>query len=98
MAEALPRISVITVCKNAQAGIERTLRSVAQQDYPALEYIVVDGASTDASVSIIERHRERIDRFASEPDRGIAHAFNKGIAASTGRWLLMLNAGDAFTG
>lgn len=97
MGEPRPRISVITICKNAAAGLERTLQSVAQQDYPSIELIVVDGASADGSLAIIERHRQHIDRFTSEPDRGIAHAFNKGIAASTGPWILMLNAGDAFT-
>lgn len=97
MAEPHPRIGVITICKNAAAGLERTLRSVAQQTYPSIELIVVDGASTDGSLSVIERHRRHIDRFASEPDRGIAHAFNKGIAASTAPWILMLNAGDVFS-
>jgi glycosyltransferase involved in cell wall biosynthesis len=92
------RISVVTICRNAARDIERTLRSVAEQDYPAVEHIVVDGASTDGTVSIVKRHLAHISRFTSEPDRGISHAFNKGIAAASGRWLLMLNAGDAFTG
>jgi len=90
-----PRITVVTICRNAADSIERTLRSVAAQDYPALEYVVVDGASTDGTLAILERYRGRIDRLASEPDRGIAHAFNKGIALGTGEWFLMLNAGDA---
>lgn len=97
MAEARPALTVVTICRNAASSIERTLRSVVEQDYPSLEYVVVDGASTDGTLSVIERYRDRIARFASEPDRGIAHAFNKGIAASSGSWLLMLNAGDAFT-
>jgi GT2 family glycosyltransferase len=58
----------------------------------------VDGASTDGTQAVVERHASRVDRFISEPDRGIAHAFNKGIAASTGEWILLLNAGDAFIG
>lgn len=97
MAEARPLLTVVTICRNAAPNIEPTLRSVAAQDYPSLEYIVVDGASTDATPSIIERYRGGIARFTSEPDRGIAHAFNKGIAASAGQWILLLNAGDAFT-
>lgn len=96
MDAALPRITVVTICRNAADSIERTLQSVAAQDYPALEYVVVDGASTDGTLAILERYRGRIDRLTSEPDRGIAHAFNKGIALGTGDWFLMLNAGDAF--
>jgi len=97
MADPRPVLSVVTICRNAAPTIESTLRSVAAQDYPSLEYIVVDGASTDATPSIVERYRGRIARFTSEPDRGIADAFNKGIAASTGKWILLLNAGDALT-
>lgn len=97
MAEARPLLTIVTICRNAASNIEPTLRSVAVQDYSSIEYIVVDGASTDATPSIIERFRGGIARLISEPDRGIAHAFNKGIAASTGQWILLLNAGDAFT-
>jgi glycosyltransferase involved in cell wall biosynthesis len=97
MANARPALTVVTICRNAAPNIEPTLRSVVGQDYPSIEYIVVDGASTDATPSIIERYRGRISRIISEPDRGIADAFNKGIAASTGRWILLLNAGDVFT-
>lgn len=97
MAEARPLLSVVTICRNAALTIEPTLRSVVAQDHPSFEYIVVDGASTDASTEVIEGYRGRIARFISEPDRGIAHAFNKGIAASAGEWILLLNAGDSFT-
>ncbi len=96
MADLRPLLTVVTICRNAVHCIEATLRSVMEQDYPSLEYVVIDGASTDGTQSIIERYRGRIARFKSAPDRGIAHAFNEGIAASTGRWILMLNAGDAF--
>lgn len=94
----LPSVSIVTICRNAAGGIERTLRSVAEQDYPVLEHVVIDGASTDGTLAILERHRGRIGHLTSEPDRGIAHAFNKGIAASRGEWLLMLNAGDRLCG
>lgn len=97
-ADPPPLVSVLTICKNAASGLERTLRSVTRQDYPRLEYLVVDGASTDGTQIIVERYAARVQRFISEPDRGIAHAFNKGIAASTGEWILALNAGDAFIG
>jgi glycosyltransferase involved in cell wall biosynthesis len=96
MADAWPLLTVVTICRNAVHCIEPTLRSVVEQDYPSLEYVVIDGASTDGTQSIIERYRSRIARFTSEPDHGIAHAFNRGILASTGEWILMLNAGDAF--
>jgi len=98
MTSPCPALSVVTICRNAADGLERTLRSVAEQDYPALEHVVVDGASTDGSLALLERHRRPALRFASEPDRGISHAFNKGIAASTTPWILMLNAGDVFIG
>ena len=97
MADARPALTVVTICRNAERNVEPTLRSVAAQDYPSLEYIVIDGASTDATVSIVERYRSRVARLVSEPDRGIADAFNKGIAMGTGEWILLLNAGDTFT-
>ena len=95
---SIPSISVVTICRNAARGIERTLRSVAEQDYAAIEYVVVDGGSSDGTLAAIQRYRDHIRHFTSEPDRGISHAFNKGIAASTGDWVLLLNAGDAFIG
>jgi len=91
---ASPRISVVTVCLNAAASIEATLRSVLAQDYPNLEYIVVDGGSTDGTVDVIRRYSERIAAFVSEPDRGVYDAMNKGIDLAGGEYLLFLNAGD----
>jgi len=98
MADPYPRVSIVTICRNAVDSVEGTLRSVAAQDYPVIEHIVVDGASSDGTQTIIERYRDRISHYTSELDRGISHAFNKGIAASTGRWILVLNAGDTFIG
>lgn len=89
-----PRISVVTVCLNAAASIEATLRSVLAQDYPNLEYIVVDGGSSDGTVDLIRRYSERIAAFVSEPDRGVYDAMNKGIGLAGGEYLLFLNAGD----
>lgn len=90
------RISVVTVCRNSAAVIEPTLRSVLAQDYPHLEYVVVDGASTDGSKEILRRHAAKISTLASEPDRGIYDAMNKGIRLAKGDYLLFMNAGDVF--
>lgn len=91
-----PRVSVITVCYNAVSVIEETIRSVVSQTYGNLEYIVVDGASTDGTVPLIEKYLDRINVFITEKDRGIYDAMNKGIAASTGEWIIFRNAGDPF--
>src|SRR5262249_47554279 len=79
---APPTVSIVTICRNDAAGVGRTLSSVAAQDYPALEQIVVDGGSTDGTREVLERHRGGIAHLISETDRGISHAFNKGIAAA----------------
>lgn len=90
------KISIITVVLNAADTIEDTLRSVASQTYPDFEHIVVDGGSTDGTLEIIERHRDRIAALVIEPDRGIYDAMNKGIAAATGEIVGMLNADDVY--
>ena len=89
-----PRISIITIAFNNAADIEPTLQSVVNQDYPALEYIVVDGASTDGTLGIIERYRAQIDEVISEPDDGMYEAINKGIARATGDIVGLIHAGD----
>ena len=91
-----PTFSVITVCYNAGAVIEDTIQSVISQTYHHVEYIIIDGASTDKTYSIIHRYREHITRVVSEPDQGIYDAMNKGIALATGDYLCFLNAGDSF--
>lgn len=90
-------ISIITVVLNAADTIQDTLRSVASQSYPTIEHIVVDGGSTDGTLKIIDRHRDRVSTLISEPDRGIYDAMNKGIAAATGDIVGMLNADDVYT-
>ena len=90
------KITVITVCYNACETIESTIQSVLSQDYPDLEYIIVDGSSTDGTMEIIARYRDRIDRIISEKDEGIYDAMDKGIAAATGEWIHFRNAGDRF--
>lgn len=90
------KITVITVCRNCASTIEATVRSVLAQDYPDLEYVVVDGASTDGTLEILRKHADRISRLVSEPDRGVYDAMNKGLRLATGEYLLFMNAGDVF--
>ncbi|MCB0515619.1 MAG: glycosyltransferase family 2 protein [Chitinophagales bacterium] len=94
MAE-FPLISIITVCYNAEKNIECTLQSVAEQQYAAIEYIVIDGASTDNTLQIIAKYRTNIHTLVSEQDRGIYHAMNKGLGKANGTFVWFLNAGDA---
>jgi glycosyltransferase involved in cell wall biosynthesis len=91
---ALPTITVITPSFNAAATIEDTLRSVREQDYPHVEHVIVDGASTDGTVDILERAAEV--RFVSEADRGLSHAMNKGVAMASGSIVGWLNADDLY--
>jgi glycosyltransferase involved in cell wall biosynthesis len=92
-----PDFSIITVVRNAVTTIERTVTSVTSQDGPLVEYIVVDGASTDGTLAWLEEHRTLFTKFVSEKDRGIYDAMNKGIRLATGRWLAFLNADDYYT-
>ncbi|EKE02030.1 MAG: cell wall biogenesis glycosyltransferase [uncultured bacterium] len=90
------KISIITACMNAGNTIEETILSVINQTYFDIEYIIIDGASTDNTVNIIDKHKDKISYFVSEPDSGIYEAMNKGINASTGDYLFFLNADDTF--
>ncbi len=92
--EGVPTITVITVCYDAETYIEQTIQSVIAQSYPEIEYIIVDGASTDGTLGIIERYGEKIAKWISEPDRGIADAMNKGLALASGDLILFLHADD----
>jgi glycosyltransferase involved in cell wall biosynthesis len=87
-------ISVITVCYNAVANIERCVRSVVQQSYPHIEYIVIDGGSSDGTLGVLEKYRDRIAVLVSEPDGGIYPAMNKGLARATGDLVYFINADD----
>lgn len=89
-----PRISIITVTYNSAKTIEGTLQSVLSQHYPALEYIIIDGGSTDDTLHIVNRYRDRIATIVSEPDRGISDAFNKGIRHATGEIIGIINSDD----
>lgn len=88
------KISIITVCWNAASVLQRTIDSVAEQDYPHIEYILVDGASNDRTLELIKNAGDIVTRWITEPDKGIYDAMNKGLALATGDYVLFLNAGD----
>jgi glycosyltransferase involved in cell wall biosynthesis len=88
------KVSIVTISFNQAEFLERAIRSVVEQDYPDIEYIVVDPGSTDGSRDIIERYRSRIARVIYEPDRGPADGLNKGFACATGDILAFLNSDD----
>lgn len=89
-----PKLSIITIVYNNAADIERTMLSVLNQTYPNIEYIVIDGASSDGTLAIIQKYQDRISRLISEKDKGIYNAMNKGIKLATGDYLLFMNSGD----
>lgn len=88
--------SIITVAYNAERLIEDTMRSIFSQSYADYEYIVIDGKSTDDTMSVIEKYRDKIDILISEPDNGIYDAMNKGICLASGRYINFMNCGDFF--
>ncbi|MGI4727194.1 MAG: glycosyltransferase family 2 protein [Janthinobacterium lividum] len=88
------KVSVITVCYNAVSTIEASILSLLNQDYENLEYLVIDGGSTDGTIEVIRHHLPRIAYFVSEPDRGMYDALNKGIALATGDVIGLLHAND----
>jgi len=91
------KVSIITVSYNSVAYIEQTIQSVVGQDYPNIEYMVIDGGSTDGTVAIIEKYRQHIQTFISEKDNGIYDALNKGIALATGDIIGILHSDDFYT-
>jgi len=92
--EAHPLVTIVTVCFNAATHIEQTIKSVLAQSYSQIEYVVIDGGSTDGTLEIIERFSSRITKWISEPDDGIAHAMNKGLEMTRGDYVLFLHADD----
>ena len=96
MNENRPLISVVTACYQAEEYLEQCIQSVVGQVFDDFEYIVIDGASRDGSTAIIDRYRDHIAYTHSRPDRGIADAFNQGLAHAHGRWIVFLNADDCY--
>jgi glycosyltransferase involved in cell wall biosynthesis len=90
----MPTISVVTICKNAGPTIGRTLESVGRCDYPMLEYVIVDGGSTDDTLAQISRYKSRVDKLISEPDQGISDALNKAVNIASGQYHLVVHADD----
>lgn len=90
------KISIITVCRNAAVNLEKTIRSIISQDFDNIEFIIIDGASTDSTNEIVKQYRDFISVSVSEPDKGIYDAMNKGTRLATGEWVIFMNAGDCF--
>lgn len=88
------KVSIITACYNSENTIEETIRSIQKQTYKDIEYIIVDGASTDKTLEIIENYKNIVTKLISEPDTGVYNAMNKGIKTATGDLLFFLNAND----
>jgi glycosyltransferase involved in cell wall biosynthesis len=90
------RISIITVCYNRKATIEQSIQSVLGQDYSNIEYIIVDGNSSDGTQEIIESYSDRISKYVSEPDKGMYDAINKGLNLATGDVVGLMHSDDVF--
>lgn len=90
------RISVITINYNNTEGLKCTIKSVLNQTSKEIEYIIIDGGSTDGSVDIIQKYADRIDYWISEKDNGIYNAMNKGVSKATGDYCIFMNSGDCF--
>jgi glycosyltransferase involved in cell wall biosynthesis len=94
MSQPQPLVSIITIVFNGEMYLEQTINSVLQQTYSNIEYIIIDGGSTDNSVDIIKKYRHRLSYWTSEPDNGISDAFNKGISKAAGEIIGLINADD----
>lgn len=90
------KITVITVCFNATNTLERTIQSIKEQTYWDIEYIIIDGKSTDTTINIIKQYEKYVTHWISEPDKGVFDAMNKGLSLATGDYVIFMNAGDYF--
>lgn len=90
----MPKLTIITIVFNNVRDIERTINSVLNQTYKNIEYIVIDGKSTDGTLAVIEQYKSNISKIISEKDKGIYDAMNKGLALATGDYVLFMNSGD----
>ena len=89
-----PEFSIITVVLNNEKYIEETIKSIINQNYKNFEYIIIDGKSTDNTLKIIKKYKDKINKFISEKDKGIYDAFNKGISLANGRFICIVNSDD----
>lgn len=89
-----PKISIITITFNSESSLEETIQSVVSQNYPNLEYLIIDGGSKDGTLNIVEKYRDKIAVVVSEPDKGISDAFNKGIRKASGEIIGIINSDD----
>ncbi|MBO5699425.1 MAG: glycosyltransferase [Bacteroidaceae bacterium] len=89
-----PKISIVTICFNSENTIEETIKSVLSQNYPLLDYVIIDGGSTDATMQIVNKYRNQLGYVCSEPDKGISDAFNKGVKHAQGDVIGIINSDD----
>ena len=89
-----PKVSIITVCLNSEKTLEQAIQSVISQTYKNIEYIIVDGASTDGTLDIISKYENKITKWVSEKDQGLYYAMNKGIDMATGDIVGIINSDD----
>ncbi len=89
-----PKVSIVTVVWNAKDALRATIENIVAQTYPNIEYIVIDGGSTDGSVEVANEYKARIAYYSSEKDRGLYDAMNKGLRAATGSYVWFINTGD----
>ena len=92
--ENKPLVNIITVVYNGEKYLEHTIQSVIRQTYDNIEYIIIDGGSTDGTVDVIKKYEDRIDYWVSEADKGVYDAMNKGVSAANGQWIYFLGSDD----